>query len=763
LSVPLQAQREAIGVVQVVDEQPNRFDANALRLIELLANAAVIGIENARLFEETRQRADRLAAIGEISTAINLPLDVALIMQTAVDGLTRVLSVEQIGLALFDETHRHLTVVAESVAPGGSSAMGVQLPIVDNLSMDRILATKAPLSIVDAQNDPLLANVRDVMIQRHVQSILLVPLIVRDEIIGTLGCDAVARPHHFMPDEIDLVQTVANLLAVRLEQARLFEAERQHRVLAEALRDTAAALNSTLDFDEVLDLILANVERVTRHDAADVILLDSVRDRAQLARHRSKIDADHAAEVATFQFTPSQTRNLRDMLATGEPVIVADTRTYDGWIKTSLTEWIRSNLGVPIKIKGDTIGFLSLDSAAPNAFTEADADRLRVFADQAATAIYNARLYEQVQHHAADLEAKVAERTRELQRERNRLQAVFDSAGEGIQIVDLNYMIQYCNPATTRITGYASDEIVGRSIEMWRTGSAAPTVVDELRRRVQRGEPWQGELISRRKDGTPYDVAVTLNPLTDADGQLFGYVSVQRDITRLKELDRLKDQFVSRIGHELRTPLSNLIIYLNLLEHGKADKHGEYLQTLHREADRLRRLIEGFLKIADLDTNTVPIDLAPTDLNQLAMDLVAKQWPSAAECGLVLEPLLDPALPSIHTDAELVNEVLICLLDNAFNYTPRGGHVNLSTAQCQQADQRWITVTVRDTGPGLQPEELTRVFDRFYRGSATRNYTIPGVGLSLAICAEIANKLGGRITLESEPGQGAAFTMWLKP
>ncbi len=183
------------------------------------------------------------------------------------------------------------------------------------------------------------------------------------------------------------------------ERKRIEAAEREQRILAEALRDTAAVLNSTLKFSDVLDRILENVERVLLHeaDSVDIILLDPGSGNAHVVRHRHTSGVEYPAEVQALPFSVSQARNLREIQATGSPIIITDTQSYDGWIATSSTSWIRANLGVPVTIKGKVIGFLLLNSTTPNAFTSLDAEHLRAFADQAAVAIENAQLYEEVQ------------------------------------------------------------------------------------------------------------------------------------------------------------------------------------------------------------------------------------------------------------------------------------------------------------------------------------------------------------------------------
>jgi signal transduction histidine kinase len=123
-------------------------------------------------------------------------------------------------------------------------------------------------------------------------------------------------------------------------------------------------------------------------------------------------------------------------------------------------------------------------------------------------------------------------------------------------------------------------------------------------------------MVNRRQDGRLYEAALTAAPLTNPDRQIVGFVGVQRDITRQKELDRLKDQFVSNVSHELRTPLVNLKLYLSLLDRGQPEKRAEYMQTLHREQSRLDRMIEDLLDISRLDRQAAPVELAPIDLHQ---------------------------------------------------------------------------------------------------------------------------------------------------
>ncbi|MFN8595374.1 MAG: ATP-binding protein [Anaerolineae bacterium] len=231
---------------------------------------------------------------------------------------------------------------------------------------------------------------------------------------------------------------------------------------------------------------------------------------------------------------------------------------------------------------------------------------------------------------------------------------------------------------------------------------------------------------------------------------------------RLQEVDRTKDQFVSNVSHELRTPLTNIKLYLNLLERGKPERSEEYMQTLRRETARLDKMIEDLLDLSRLDLGVTKIEPVPTDLDDWLRQLIADRLQLANERGLTLEyePVHD--LPLALIDPARLAEVVTNLVMNAIHYTPSGGTVNVSTGLCGD-EQKWVTFTVRDTGYGISAKDRPHVFERFYRGEVGRKATAPGTGLGLAISKEIVERLGGRLTLDSEPGQGAAFTVWLRP
>ncbi|HJW84235.1 MAG TPA: PAS domain S-box protein [Anaerolineae bacterium] len=363
----------------------------------------------------------------------------------------------------------------------------------------------------------------------------------------------------------------------------------------------------------------------------------------------------------------------------------------------------------------------------------------------------------------AELEQRVAARTTELRGERQRIQAILDTLGEGIVFTDAEGLIEYVNPALERLTGYAASEVLGRNPRVFSSGNTPRTVYESLWLTILGGRTWRGELINCRKDGTLYDALLTIAPLHGEDGAIVGFVSVQRDITRQKELDRFKDQFVSNVSNELRTPLANVKLYLSLLERGRPDKRDQYMLTLQRETQRLENLIEDLLKISRFDSGVFLIRTLPIDLNHLAADLISDRSAVATDQGLTLDCQPDPNLPLALADPNLTTQVMSNLMANAIRYTPRGGAISVTTAARQRDGQEWITFTVQDTGPGIPPQDMPHLFDRFYRGEAGHTSGAPGAGLGLAICRDIVDHMHGSITVESQPGQGATFTVWLRP
>jgi signal transduction histidine kinase len=225
---------------------------------------------------------------------------------------------------------------------------------------------------------------------------------------------------------------------------------------------------------------------------------------------------------------------------------------------------------------------------------------------------------------------------------------------------------------------------------------------------------------------------------------------------RLTELDRLKSKFVSDVSHELRTPVTSLSLYIDLLDRGKPDKREFYLAQLKAQMARLRTLIDVILDLSRLERERDEGGRLPVDVNSIVEHVSALEQVEAETAGLTLTCDVADNLPPVVARPDQLTRAITNLVSNAIKYTPQG---SVKVQTFAQADHVCIQVT--DTGLGIPADELPHVFDRFYRGREVAQSTIPGTGLGLSIVKEIVEAHGGTVEMESEPGQGSTFRIWL--
>ncbi|HHH41356.1 MAG TPA: PAS domain S-box protein, partial [Chloroflexi bacterium] len=363
--------------------------------------------------------------------------------------------------------------------------------------------------------------------------------------------------------------------------------------------------------------------------------------------------------------------------------------------------------------------------------------------------------------HNRQLEELIAQRTAQLRQEKERLEAILAHAADGILLTDAEGTILYVNRAWERMTGYSAEEVLGRTPRIQQSGETPLVLYHQMWTTISQGQVWQGELRNRRKDGSLYYVDLTIAPVTDAMGKVTGFVGVQRDITHLKEVEELKQRFIARVSHELRSPLTNLKLYQTLLQREATENQRRYLEVLERETRRLEYLIEDLLTVAQLERGADRLRMEPLDLNEVVMQMADQHRYTAEKAGITLEEVLSTSLPLVEADRDQIEQALHRLLTNALQYTPQGGRITLRTATVEREGKTWVTVAVEDTGHGIPSHELPYIFERFYRGGVARASQVPGAGLGLTVVREILHQHSGDITVESEVGKGSTFTLWL--
>ena len=364
----------------------------------------------------------------------------------------------------------------------------------------------------------------------------------------------------------------------------------------------------------------------------------------------------------------------------------------------------------------------------------------------------------------ATLEAKVTARTAEILAEKEKSETILRSVGDAIGMTDLEMRIQYVNEALTTLTGYTAEELLGQSMDILMAEELPEQDRRALQLALAKGEGWRGEMVARRKDGRIYDAAMLMAPVRDVKGQTVGYVSSHQDITRLKDLDRARSQFMTNVSHELRTPVANIKLYAFLLQKGmSAEKSERYLQILVEQAERLEHLVQDMLEMTGLDSGQAVTAWEPISLPIVIGDTVARYQSQAEASGLSLKVKPIPHdLPAVKGDQARLAQALSELVENALIFTPAGGQVTVEAETTKEEGQHWVTIAVRDTGPGISPEEQERLFERFFRGTLAESGHIPGTGLGLSMAQEIMRAHGGRVTVKSQVGEGSTFTLWLQ-
>ncbi len=530
--------------------------------------------------------------------------------------------------------------------------------------------------------------------------------------------------------------------------------EQDQRTFTETLIDITNALNSTLDLDKVLEYIVDNVKRVVPHDGSAVLFTDPL-NTATFVHANGRYNKER---VVGQSINIEQAENLHVMLNSKRSFIV--NKFGEDLLVIGGEAWMRSCVGAPICHQDKVIGFLNLYADKPFAFTEQHAERLEAFATQAAVAITNAQMYQAIQSYSVELEHKVAQRTKHLVRAKERVEAILDSSPDAILLLHNDGTVSSHNPVFLDAFGYSSEEVFSTPLTNLITTEARARVADAMQTSLETGEVTRVEATAVTKDDVRIDVEVSFSALKRASGR--GIVCTISDISDRKEVERMKDAFVSNVSHEMRTPITSLKLHHQLLRRATTqEKRLHHLEIAERETARLGNTIEDLLLLSRMEQEQVAFQMNYIDLANLIKQQVLDRQDIAAELDLQLE-FSDCDLPEIKADAGLISQVCNVLLTNAMNYTPRGGSICVEMLNTSTEALRWAGFRVSDTGVGIKQGEIERIFERFYRGTTGRSRAVRGAGLGLSIASQVIEAHNGRIEVFSKGvGRGASFTVLL--
>lgn len=414
----------------------------------------------------------------------------------------------------------------------------------------------------------------------------------------------------------------------------------------------------------------------------------------------------------------------------------------------------------PIVTNGEFYGLLVLGSNQADHFKTEDVSVVRAITTQVAGVSENAEIYRLINCQAQQLGGML----RHQQEEASKSQAILESIADGVVVNNPHGSIILMNPAAERILRTARDEVPGIDVrhmieafdDPGRTASMA--AIDQML--AQASAPSEIKVASSTLEIDSRVINAHIAPVVARQDEFLGVVTILRDITKEVEADRAKSEFISTVSHELRTPMTAIKGYTDLLSGGAVgplnDNQKHFLGVIKNNTDRLIALINDLLDISRIETGRIRFEPAPVKVGEIIADVVEAMAARAQSRGLVLTYEVGAGLPEVMGDRGRLYQVLTNLVGNAINYTPEGSiTVEATTAGTA------VQVSVNDTGVGIAPEDISHIFDRFYRADDPVVQEASGTGLGLPIVKMFVEMHGGRVWVDSRRGEGSTFTFIL--
>ncbi|HPZ09327.1 MAG TPA: ATP-binding protein [Candidatus Eremiobacteraeota bacterium] len=510
-----------------------------------------------------------------------------------------------------------------------------------------------------------------------------------------------------------------------------------------ALYEIAKAINSTLDISEVLELIMNMTIKYLNAEAGSIMLLNE--------KNELVIKVAHGLDMAKLKDVSVKIgESISGKVAlTGEPLLLVGKVDNGEFVNiVSRKEDIKSSLCVPLKVKSQLRGILNLRRASSaKDFTEDQLKFLAMIADEASIAIENARLYDLEKHRAQELEIL----NRKITFEKVKMEAVLKSLSDGVMVLNELHEIILINPVLEKLFKVISSSVEGKKY----INLISHTNFRDLIEGTREGDEVNSiELFIASEDRTFEIVSASIR---DLFCQISGKVIIFHDITHIKKIQNMKSDFVSMVTHELRSPLTSIIGFADILLRKYLDKNKrkKYLGIIHEESSRLLDLINNLLNLSRLEAGCYNFKKEELDMSIIIHDAIDMLSAQTEKHNIIFDP--KDYICIITGDRDMLYRVIINLLSNAIKYSPHGGDIFINLLD---KDKFW-EISVIDKGIGIPENVIPCLFEKFYRGDSEIINRIRGIGLGLANVKYILEVHGGSIRVESEIDKGSKFTFYL--
>ncbi len=669
-----------------------------------------------------------LALLYLIAGELHACLDLDTVLHRVLVATARTIDAPDGSLYVFDDlgnvTHR-LAIKAWQIQDKNDTQADV---LVEKGLMGWVIRHQQGTIVANTAQDERWYSLSD----RPSRSAIAVPLQTQTSVIGVLTL-VHERPAYFTENDLVVLTLIADQAATAVVNARLYQAEQRRRQLAATMAEVSQTISATLDLGRLFNVILEQLARVIHYDSSSILLQQD--NSLQVVATRG---FDNPGRVLDLSFDCTGESLALRAMHQRQAIVIDDVQQDPSWRVTDCTQHVRGWIGAPLTTQEAVFGILTVDSYQPCAYTQEDAQVVATFAHQAAIALTNARLIEQLQ--AAEV----------------RYARLFEDSTDMIVIFDLEGRVLDANRKACELLHLDKDSMLGLDVGALEAGlrarfddmlpdwCAGQEVVFEVELPVTTGGVISVEFRTKRTD---YGGADSI--------QWSG-----RDVSARRELEQLRQDLTSMLMHDLRGPMGNVIGAIETIpmvvgEMSPDSLLAQLLDVAMRSGQQMRDLVDSMLDISRLEQRQVPLDRAAVSVDNL-LRAVEDQLSSVAEArqvGLRFEAH-DP-LPALWADQAMIRRVLVNLVENAIKYSPREGQV------CVVASRQdgFIVFSVSDEGPGIPPQYHWRIFDKFarvqYKGGPM------GVGLGLAFCRLAVEAHGGHIWVESAPDQGSTFSFTL--
>ncbi len=724
----LSADGELLGILQLLAHTPlplqegdNEFFTTVARMFSLVLERRL----EAALLETQKRLFESLVAVARAATERPTPEDV---LRNVLEVVTALTGAENGSLFLMDGD-----VVIKAILARGQTTPREERDLVGRVMTSGlagwVVENRETAIIDDTTTDERWLPLPDA--PYTVRSVLAVPIINEGNVVGVLTLSHSA-PGHFDAEQANLMRAAADQMALALRNAQIFEAQRRLADRQITLYEMLRTVSGHLDPRTASRVAVDTIATLTGWDAVAILLPDDAEEHL-IVEAASGI----VASAQGWRIPAGQGVTWR-AFRTGETQYVPDVTTDPDYVAGHSS--IRCELAVPLRRSGQVLGVLNIESNQPDDMDVNDIQLAESLADALALAVDNARLFQEVAV------------------ERGRLQALIESARDGVVLVGMNRRVLVINAAGLEALGLPGEPEEWVNRPLWDAIRAIRRNLPELMRtlvaemrRVQNGDepPGEGEYTFGHR------VIHWLHLPVMAGTTPLGRLVVLRDVTEERLLERMRDDLTHTLVHDLRNPLTAISAALQILDMSSdvlSENSRHMLNVAASNTQRMIELVNAILDVSRLESGRMQVEREPVPLPVLISEVLEAQEPLAKGYELRLENAVPNDLPLVYIDKKLIGRVLHNLIGNAIKFTPPGGHIRVSA----RSEEDKVLVSVSDTGPGIPPELRERLFQKFTTGRHARR----GSGLGLAFCKMAVEAHGERIWLEDTPS-GATFTFSL--